>query len=97
MEDMAPRDGRIAAANLGEYKEPSMRDMPPLTTVNVPDAGPGPFEAKAIGELPHIPTAGAIANAVSNAIGAPILDLPITAERVLAALDSKQASQPAPR
>jgi CO/xanthine dehydrogenase Mo-binding subunit len=93
MEELAKDQGRITTANLGDYKLPTARDIPELTTVNLPAAGPGPFDARSIGELPHIPTAGAIANAVANAIGAPILELPITAERVLAALSSKGAAQ----
>jgi CO/xanthine dehydrogenase Mo-binding subunit len=44
----------------------------------------------AIGEIPHMATPGAIANAVADAIGAPILQLPITAERVLEALEAKR-------
>ena len=53
--------------------------------------GPAPFESKGIGESANIPTAGAIANAVHDAIGVPITDLPITAEKVLAALRGKGA------
>ena len=89
MEELVPQEGRITTANLGDYKEPTIRDIPPLVTVNIRTTGPGPFEAKAIGELPHIPTAGAIANAVADAIGAPVFQLPITAERVLAAIEGK--------
>jgi CO/xanthine dehydrogenase Mo-binding subunit len=48
--------------------------------------GPGPFGAKGIGEIAAIPTAAAIANAVEDAVGVRIPDLPITAEKVLAAL-----------
>jgi xanthine dehydrogenase molybdenum-binding subunit len=43
----------------------------------------GPFEAKGIGELPSIPTAPAIANAIQNAVGVRIKDLPITPEKIL--------------
>jgi len=87
MEELASDDGHISASNLGEYKMPTIRDVPPLTTVNIPAEGPGPFAARAIGELPHIPTAGAIANAIADAIGAPLFELPITAEKVLRAIE----------
>src|SRR4029077_16471094 len=86
MEDPANEGGRITASHLGDYKQPTIRDMPPLTTINLETSGPGPFGAKAIGEIPIMPTPAAIANAVANAIGAPIFELPITAERVLAAI-----------
>jgi CO/xanthine dehydrogenase Mo-binding subunit len=79
-------DGRVSNAHLGEYKMPTMPDIPELVTMNLPSEGPGPFQAKSIGEMPCVPIAGAIANAVADAIGAPILQLPITAERVLEAI-----------
>ncbi len=88
MEDLAHAGGRITASHLGDYKEPTIRDVPPLTTINIRTSGPGPFGAKAIGEIPIMPTPAAIANAVADAIGTPVVQLPITAERVLAALDS---------
>jgi CO/xanthine dehydrogenase Mo-binding subunit len=91
MEELASDEGHINASHLGDYKMPTIRDVPPLTTANLPAEGPGPFAARAIGELPHIPTAGAIANAIADAIGAPLFELPITAERVLAALDARRS------
>jgi CO/xanthine dehydrogenase Mo-binding subunit len=48
--------------------------------------GPGPFGAKGIGEIAASPTAPAVANAVEDAAGVRIFDLPITAEKVWAAL-----------
>jgi CO/xanthine dehydrogenase Mo-binding subunit len=86
MEDLAPVEGRVTATHLGDYKMPTACDVPEFATINILTGGPGPFEAKAIGELPHIPTAGAIANAVADAIGAPIYELPINPEDVLKAL-----------
>jgi xanthine dehydrogenase molybdenum-binding subunit len=62
-------------------------DMPPLRTVLLhTEIGPGPFGAKAVGEVTNSGVAPAIANAVHDAIGARIFALPITAEKVLAAL-----------
>jgi len=92
-EDLTVEEGYVTANHLGDYKLPSVADLPPLTTINLPvTTGPGPWNARGIGELPTVPTAGAIANAVANAIGAPILELPITAERVLAAIEQKARS-----
>ena len=53
----------------------------------------GPFGAKGIGEPGLVPTAPAIANAVYDAIGIRISDLPITPEKVLAALKEKRQQQ----
>jgi len=86
--------GRLANANLGAYKMPTICDVPLLTTTNIPvGTGPGPFNAKGIGELPLIPVAGAIANAVADAIGAHTFQLPIAPERVLEALDQKREAE----
>jgi CO/xanthine dehydrogenase Mo-binding subunit len=91
IEDLAAEDGRIVTANLGEYKLPNICDIPEHETLYVRDhSGPGPFQAKQIGEHGAIPTAAAIANAVYDAIGVQITDLPITAEKVLAALRQKR-------
>jgi CO/xanthine dehydrogenase Mo-binding subunit len=89
MEELILDDGRITTTNFNDYKMPTILDVPELITVNVPDPGTGPFGAKSIGEIPHIPTAGAITNAVADAIGAPMFELPVTAERVLAAIRSR--------
>jgi CO/xanthine dehydrogenase Mo-binding subunit len=91
MEEVGLEEGRVTTQNLGEYKLPTIRDIPELITINVQaDTGPGPFNAKGIGETPHVPTAAAIANAVADAIGAPIRELPVTADRVIAATEAGQ-------
>ncbi len=93
MEELVVEDGRINTLSMGDYKVPTIRDIPELVTVLMdPAPGPAPFQSKGIGEIANIPTAGAIANAVYDAIGVPITDLPITAEKVLAALQAKGAS-----
>ena len=91
MEELTVEDGRVTNPNFADYKIPTVRDIPELLTVNVPDYGEalGPFHAKSIGEIPTIPTAGAIANAVADAIGVPVTELPVTAERVLQAIARK--------
>jgi xanthine dehydrogenase molybdenum-binding subunit len=88
MEDLpVDESGKVGALSLGEYKLPTMMDMPPLRTVLLhTEIGPGPFGAKAAGEVTNSGVAPAIANAVQDAVGARIFDLPITAERVLEAL-----------
>jgi CO/xanthine dehydrogenase Mo-binding subunit len=88
MEDL-PVDpgGHVAALSLGEYKLPTSPDMPPLRTTLLPtDIGPGPFGAKAVGEVTNSGVAPAIANAIDDAIGARVMELPLTAEKILASL-----------
>ena len=92
MEEMEAEDGRITALHLGDYKLPNVADMPDLITVLV-GGGPGtlPYEGKGIGEASVAPVAPAIANAVEDAVGVRIQDLPITAEKVLRALREQRA------
>jgi len=92
MEEMKTEDGRITTLSLGDFKLPTIQDIPPLTTVILQDQiGPGPFNAKAIGEGSISAVAPAIANAVADACGVRILDLPITAEKVYFAFRQKVA------
>jgi CO/xanthine dehydrogenase Mo-binding subunit len=88
-EELILQDGRIANAHLGEYKLPTIADIPTLETVLVPSGGgTGPYDAKAIGELANNAPPAAIANAVADAVGARVFELPVTAERVLAAQEA---------
>jgi CO/xanthine dehydrogenase Mo-binding subunit len=90
-EELMLEDGRIVNGNLGEYKLPTTADIPVLETVLVESpGGTGPHEAKAIGEMANNGPPAAIANAVADAVGARVYELPITSERVYAAL----ATQP---
>lgn len=91
MEELPTQGGRIATLNLGEAKLPTIADIPPLETVLLEDpVGPGPYRAKAIGEGSISAVAPAIANAVADACGVRLLDLPITAEKVYFALKAKE-------
>ncbi len=86
-EELLFEDGRVVNANLGDYKFLSIKDIPPLRTVLLrTDIGPGPFNAKAAGETTNTAVAGAVANAISDAVGVRIMTMPITAERVFEAL-----------
>ena len=90
MEEMETEEGRISNLSLGDYKIPTIKDIPELVTVLLePAGGPAPFDSKGIGESSNTPVAGAIANAVSDAIGVPLTQLPITAERVLLAIKGR--------
>lgn len=95
MEEMTKEDGKILTLSLGDYRVPCTKDVPELKTVLVKDpAGPGPFAAKSIGENSIVATAAAIANAVDDALGIRIFDLPVTAEKIFFALS--QASKAFP-
>ncbi len=86
-EELVCEGGQILNSHLGEYKLPTMPDLPSLETVLVPThGGEGPYQAKAIGELANNATAAAIANAIADAVGCQVFELPITAEKVYAAL-----------
>ena len=94
MEELRVEEGQVSTLNLGDYKLPNIRDIPPLTTVLVEEeVGPAPFHGKAIGESSITPTAAAIANAVYDAVGVRFYDLPITSEKVYEALQQQSASQ----
>lgn len=72
--------------SMKDYHIPSAADVPPIETIIVEDPEPtGPFGAKGVGEPALIPTAPAILNAVSDALGVRIYDLPANLERVLRA------------
>jgi CO/xanthine dehydrogenase Mo-binding subunit len=87
MEHLMVEDGKVLTANFGDYKIPTIQDIPVFkTSITEMPKGPGPYNSMAIGETANIPTAAAIANAVEDAIGVRIKELPITAEKVLAAL-----------
>lgn len=83
LEDLAVSDGQVWAGSLGDYKLPSSKDVPVLTTVLVRGGkGVGRANIKPIGEVSNVPTAAAVANAVAEATGLRIRRLPLTAERI---------------
>jgi xanthine dehydrogenase YagR molybdenum-binding subunit len=85
---MDDQTGRMLNPNLEEYKLPFAHEIPPIEVV-LYDNPIG--KVSGIGEPPVIPTASAIANAVYNAIGVRITSLPMTPDKVLAALAAKKA------
>lgn len=91
MEEVRYEDGHVMNAHLGDYKLPTMRDMPQLTTVHVRSEadGPAPYGGKGIGEQSVSGVAPAIVNAILDATGKSLRSLPVTAEKMLAALDAE--------
>jgi CO/xanthine dehydrogenase Mo-binding subunit len=92
MEELAFDDGRLVNANLSDYLIPSFKDLPPVLQVNVLET-PGSDDIHGIGETALPPVLAAVSNAVADAIGAPIRELPLTPERVLQALSAKQTGR----
>jgi len=91
-EEIRTEDGRISTANLGDYKLPNIKDTPmtKLVVIESPN-GSGPYGSMSIGETAVIPVAAAIANAVKDAVGVRITSLPITAEKINAAVQDLKA------
>jgi len=91
MEEQVMRDGRTLNPNLSTYLIPTAMDVPDVKTIIVESGDAcGPYGAKGIGEPAMIPTAPAIINAIEDAIGVRITDLPATPEKILAALKQKK-------
>jgi len=89
-EEIAFDNGQLINPNLVDYVLPAFGDMPAVIdpiAVETPDRN-GPFGAKGIGESALIPVAPAIANAIYDAVGVRIKDLPIKAEKIYLALEA---------
>jgi CO/xanthine dehydrogenase Mo-binding subunit len=83
IEYLPVQEGRVGTSHFGEYKIPTVKDIPELKTVLVKgEGGVGPYKTKGIGENPITPVAPAIANAIEDAVGVRIRELPITAEKI---------------
>jgi len=90
-EEMKLEQGRVMNPNFLDYKMLTAMDVVPVEPIIIePGDEAGPYGAKGIGEPGLVPTAPAIANAIYDAIGVRITSLPITPEKVLAALKEKK-------
>ncbi len=90
-EQILSEKGQCMNPNFRDYKILTAKDVVPVKApvLETPDPD-GPFGAKGIGEPGCVPTAPAIANAVYDAVGVRVKDLPLTPERVLAGIREKQ-------
>jgi CO/xanthine dehydrogenase Mo-binding subunit len=92
LEDVQIVNGVTVTPSFAEYLLPTASDIPATKAIILESGtGLGPFGAKGIGEPSLTPVAPAIANAVANAIGARVPQLPLTPERVLEAIDRAHA------
>jgi CO/xanthine dehydrogenase Mo-binding subunit len=96
MEEIQLDGGRVATVGLHDYKQPTSADIPPFEHVFLRGGGdgqgPGPYGARAVSELSHLPVAAAIANAVHAATGVHLETMPITADRVFDALEAARTT-----
>jgi CO/xanthine dehydrogenase Mo-binding subunit len=93
-EQFVVEEGRPQNPNFVDYRLPCTLDMPPLQVGFAESYEPtGPFGAKGLGELGLDPTAAVIANAIHDACGVRITTLPITPEKIRAALVVRAAEQ----
>ncbi|MGB9846389.1 MAG: xanthine dehydrogenase family protein molybdopterin-binding subunit, partial [Desulfotomaculales bacterium] len=92
-EELKLADGKVLNPNFLDYRLPTSLDAPKVQSVIVETADPeGPFGAKGIGEPPAVAAAPAIANAIYDAVGVRLRELPMTPERILAAIKNKDAA-----
>ena len=89
-----PATGQVRNPSLSTYLMPLAVDMPEIENilVNVPTEA-GPFGARAVAEPPGFGPPAAIANAIYDAVGVRIKELPLSAERVLAALQGQDGEE----
>ncbi len=90
-EQQSFRDGLLESTSLFDYKSPTALEMPEIHTYLVETIDPeGPFGAKEAGQGPLLPVIPAVANAVHDAVGVRIDEVPITPDKVLKALDLQE-------
>jgi CO/xanthine dehydrogenase Mo-binding subunit len=90
-EELRTEEGKIQNTNFRDYKIPTIQELDfpiDLEFIETNDSF-GPFGAKGVAEPGLVPTAPAIANAIYDAVGIRIRDLPITPEKILAALEDR--------
>ena len=90
MEEQVTRGILLKTPNMLDYKTPTSLDMPPVDCILVEEPDPeGPFGAKEVGQGPLLSVVPALVNAIHNALGVRIDELPITPEKILKALEDK--------
>jgi CO/xanthine dehydrogenase Mo-binding subunit len=90
MEELVMDGGTVTNNNLGDYKLPSVKDIPELKTVLIKTTGGvGPLDSKPIGEFANNGPPAAIANAIVDAVGVRLFELPVKAEKIYQALKEK--------
>jgi len=90
-EEIHEEGGRVLTRSLGDYMIPTSLDVPPIETHIVEEpVSAGPYGAKGVGEPALIPTAPAILNAIANAIGIRVTELPASPEKLRRLIREKE-------
>ena len=93
MEGLEFDNGEIINPNFHDYKMLTAKDIPKVKTLLIETIDPnGPFGAKGVGECAMVPTAPAIVNAIYDAVGVRVKDLPATCEKVFMRLREKEGA-----
>ena len=88
------KDGKLENPGFLDYRVPVASDLPMIDTVVVEVPNPAhPFGARGVGEVPIVPPMAAMANAIQDAIGIRMTDLPMSPPKVRRALDEQQAAE----
>jgi CO/xanthine dehydrogenase Mo-binding subunit len=91
MEDYVLKDGHTSTSGFAKYILPTSLDVPRVNSIIIEDPDPiGPLGVKGIGEPAMVPTIPAVMNAIYDAVGVRILDLPASPEKVLMAMREKR-------
>lgn len=86
--------GRLLNASLLDYRMPTALDLPMIDTVLVEVHNPGhPYGVRGVGEVPIVPPAAAVANAIYRAIGVRMAELPMSPARIIAAMEMSRSRQ----
>jgi CO/xanthine dehydrogenase Mo-binding subunit len=89
-------DGVVASTLFADYLIPTSLDLPDIKAIGLElHPGKGPFGARGIGEPPIGPPPAALASAIQDAVGVRLRQLPMTPERILAALRESRADSAA--
>jgi CO/xanthine dehydrogenase Mo-binding subunit len=84
------KDGHLMNASLLDYRMPTALDLPMVDTVMVEVANPGhPYGVRGVGEVPIVPPAAALANAIYRATGVRMTELPMSPPKMVAAMQGK--------
>ena len=91
-ENLQYDDGHVTTLSMGEYKIPTMPDMPELRTVLVQSesGGPTPYGGKSIGEQGISSVAPAIVNAILDATGVAMMEIPVSSEKLFRAMQNQK-------
>ncbi len=94
MEEQEFRLGVHKTPSMLDYKSPTSMDMCPIETILVGEPDPqGPFGAKEVGQGPLLPVPPAVSNAVYDAVGVRVDEIPVTPERILEGLRRKERGE----